>query len=170
MEQIDAGDDVEAGIGQRQRLGVGFGERHPRPGCEPPPGDGKIRRRQIDSGHRQPRVVALDLGEERAGAAGDVEQPSRTAAPFAIQQRLPKRHQRLAPHRRGAAAEQHLDLMVVALGRGRAQIAVALEVEMLAVIGRIAGRLRQLQPALAGIAVAAGVDRAQIGEKIDRAQ
>ena len=47
-------------------------------------------------------------------------------------------HQGLPPHGVGAAAEQHLDLVVVELGRALAQPTVALEVEVLQVIAGIA--------------------------------
>ena len=42
--------------------------------------------------------------------------------------------------------------------------------EMLAVIGRVARGLGGVDAALARRAVTAGIDRAQIGEEIDRAQ
>ena len=65
-------------------------------------------------------------------------------------QRGAQRHQRLPAHRRGAAAEQHLDLIIVAFGRGLAQIAVALEMEHAPVIARIALGLRVAQQHVGG--------------------
>ena len=77
-----------------------------------------------------------------------------------------QRHQRLPAHQRGAAAEQDLDLIIVALGRGLAQIAVALEMEHAPVVVRIAFGLLVAQQHVRGGAVTAGLDLAQIGKEI----
>ncbi len=130
------------------------------------PRNRQIGRRQVDPGHRKSRVIPFDLGEKAASAAGDIEQPGRTRAARSFQQRLAQRHQRLPAHRRRAAAEQHLDLVIVALGGGGAQIAVALEVEMAAIVGGVVLGLGQRQQAVARVAVPAGIDGAEIAEEI----
>src|SRR3954468_19963778 len=81
-------------------------------------------------------------------------------------QRGTQRHQRLPAHKRSATAEQDLDLIIVALGRRLAQIAVALEMEHAPVVARIAFGLLVAQQHLSGGAVPAGLDRAEIGEEI----
>ncbi len=97
-------------------------------------------RGEVEPGHVEARVIRLDIAQKAAGAATDVEQPR----PGAAHESGFERNQRLAPHGSGGTAEQHLDLMVVALGGGAAQIAVALKVELLQVIARIRPRFGTL--------------------------
>src|SRR6516165_11410276 len=58
--------------------------------------------------------------------------------------------------------------MVVALGGGTAQIAVALEVEFLEVIARVGAGRHFAENPLFGRAMPPSLDRTQIREKIDR--
>ena len=57
--------------------------------------------------------------------------------------------------------------MIVALGRSLAQIPIALEMEFPPVIGRVTPRLRLGQQDIGSLAVAARLDRAEIGKEID---
>ena len=82
------------------------------------------------------------------------------------QQRGAQWHQPLAAHRRRAAPEQHLDLGIVALGRGLAEIAIGLEMEFATVIGRVSFRRRFRHQTLTKVAMAARLDRAEIGKEI----
>ena len=76
----------------------------------------QIRTGQVEAGNSEPRMVALGLAQKRAGAAADIKQP-RPGGPAGPLQRSAQRHQRLAAHGGCTATEQHLDLIVVTLGR-----------------------------------------------------
>ena len=124
-------------------------------------------RRQVEPGNLQARVVRLDLAQKAPGPTSDVEQ---SRGPASSESRL-ERHERLAPHGRGSAAEQHLDLMVVASGRGGAQIPVTLEMKFLQIITRISAAWHLAKTAHLGRAVSPPLDGAQVSEKIgDAAQ
>ena len=112
-------------------------------------------------------MVRLDLAQEAPGPTRDVEQPR---GPASGQSRL-EGHERLAPHGGGSTAEQHLNLMVVALGRGAAQITVALKMEFLQIIARISAAWHLTQTALLARTVPPSLDGAQVSEEIgDAAQ
>src|SRR6516165_2953767 len=115
-------------------------------------------------------VIRFYLAEKSPGSAGDVEQSSR-AQPFdgVCRERALQRDERLAPHRCRATAEQHLDLMVVALGRSIAQVPIGLKMEFLQIIRRISTGRRMCQNALLMFAVPPLFDRPQIGKEVDGA-
>ncbi len=127
-------------------------------------------RRQIETGNMEAWVIRLYLAKKSPGSAGDVEQPRphRPLTEFPARARF-KRDERLAPHRCRAAAEQHLDLMVVALGGSIAQIPISLKMEFLQIIRRVSTRRRVCQDALLASAMPPLLDRAQIGEEVERA-
>src|SRR6267378_2307048 len=110
-------------------------------------------------------MVRLDLAQEAPGAAADVEQPLRPASG----EGRSERHQRLAPHDGRGPAEQHLDLMIIASSRGAAQIPVALKMELLQIIGRVAAIRDFGQTALLARAVPPPLDGAQVSEEISGA-
>src|SRR6266478_9449804 len=110
-------------------------------------------------------MVRLDLAQEAPGAAADVEQPLRPASG----ESRSERHQRLTPHDGRGPAEQHLDLMIIASSRGAAQIPVALKMELLQIIGRVAAVRDLGQTAHLGRAVAPPLDGAQVSEEISGA-
>src|SRR6266851_6736545 len=74
VEEIDRGDDVEAGVGAGDSFCRGFAEFAARPRGEQARGLGKIERAEIERRHREPGVVALDLAQDAPGAAADIEQ------------------------------------------------------------------------------------------------
>src|SRR5207237_4107277 len=63
--------------------------------------------------------------------------------------------------------EQHLDLMIVALGGSIAQIPIGLKMEFLEIIRRISTGRRICQNALLTSAMPPPLDRAQIGEEVE---
>src|SRR5262249_21919251 len=79
-----------------------------------------------------------------------------------------ERHQRLAPHGGCGTAKQHLDLMIIASSRGAAQIPVALKMELLQIIGRVAAAWDLGQMAL-GRVVPPLLDGAEVSEEISGA-
>src|SRR5580704_1631183 len=113
-------------------------------------------------------VIRFYLAEKSPGSAGDVEQSSR-GPPFdaVCRESALLRDERLAPHRCCTAAEQHLDLMVVALGRSIAQEPIGLKMEFLQIIRRISTGRRIGQNALLMFAVPPLFDRPQIGKEVD---
>src|ERR1700730_371725 len=107
-------------------------------------------------------MVRLDLAQEAPGAAANVEQPPRPASG----ESRSERHQRLAPHDGRGPAEQHLDLMIIASSRRAAQIPVALKMEILQIIERVAAVRDLCQPARLGRAVPPPLDGAQVSKEI----
>src|SRR5271165_345261 len=127
-------------------------------------------RRQVETRDIEAWMIRLYLAEKSPGSAGDIEQPRRP--PTADRMRgecALQGDERLASHRRCAAAEKHLDLMVVALGGSTAQISIGLKMEFLQVVARISTRRHPCQHALLAPAMAPLFDRAQIGKEIESA-
>ena len=123
----------------------------------------QIGRAEIQRGDRQARVVVLDEGQEASGAAGQVQELGFGAAPPGHEGG--ERHQSLAAHGIGRAGEEHLDLVVVELGRASAQVAVGLIVEILQIVGRKVLLESLVRPDLgAGAGVAPPLDTLEIGE------
>src|SRR4029077_16978842 len=110
-------------------------------------------------------MVRLDLAQEGSGATADVEQPLR----FLSGKNRSQWHQRLAPHNGRGSPEQHLDLMIIASSRGATQIPVALKVELLQIIGRVAAVRDLGQTAVLARAVSPPLDGAQVSEEISGA-
>src|SRR5438477_285952 len=75
VKQINAGDDVEFGVGKGHRLGHALDKPGTRPRRELAPGNGQVIWRQIETGDMEARVIRLYLPEKSPGSAGDVEQP-----------------------------------------------------------------------------------------------
>ena len=69
--------DVELSVGERHRLRRAGNQRDSRPIGEAAAGQREIGFRQVEPGDREAREVALDLAQEAAGAAADIEQPRR---------------------------------------------------------------------------------------------
>ena len=66
-----------------------------------------------------------------------------------------------------APPKQHLHLMVVALGGGATQIAVALKVELLQVVARVRAGRHFAQNTLLGRAVPPVLDGSEVRKKVD---
>ena len=175
VEQIDAGRHVMGCVGQAAVLGRRGDEVGAAlPGLQKRARLFDVGRAQVEGGDRQAWIVVLDEGQEAAGAAGDVDQAGVGAAPAFHEPR--QGHQGLAPHGIGAAAEQHLDLMVVEFRRLAAHPAAGLVVEVLQVVARVVAARRGVAKHLAGVAgMAPAFHVAQVakvarchGERLDR--
>jgi len=135
VEEIDAGDGILRGVGNRHRLRIGFDERRRAALREPCPRLADIGGREIEPGDVETRPVLLHLFEKAACAASDVEEMQ--AALVAPRKGLRQRHQRLTAHRIRRAAEQHLDLRIVELGGFFREPAARLIVKILEIVARI---------------------------------
>ena len=154
-------DEVEARILERQLLGRALDQFYARGPADQPARLGEIGRAEIEAGelHAGPGVV--QEGEQAAGAAADIE--AREMALVAARHPVGDRFQRTTAHDVGGAGEQHLDLGVVDRGGMLAEPAVALEVEVLAiVVGQPIALLAGRQ--LFALAVAARIDLRQVAE------
>ncbi len=126
--------------------------------------------REIGGGQVRPHQLRLgkgaaEIGEETAGAAGEIEQ--REAALVARPPRPGEQRQRPAAHRRGRAGEQRLDLRLVAPGAFGGQPAAGLIVEVLPIVARVArARLRLLARLQAAAAAATRLHGPRIEQQI----
>jgi hypothetical protein len=131
VKQIDAGHRVEARRRERQPLRRRLHDRRARLRQSLR----RIGRRQVEPEHRRAREGRLQVAQEGARAAGQVEHlqsPLVAIAPGLGQQR-----ERAPAHRARRPAEQRLHLRLVAARAVAGEPAAALEVEVLTVIGRI---------------------------------
>ncbi len=143
VKKIDAGQCIQAGLGERQVLAIGLYQgRH----AQPPACFGQIGWRQIGAHQASAGKGLGQIFQKGARATGQIDQgqsPVVASAPSGGEER-----QGPPAHGSARSGEQKLDLALVAPRALEGEPAAALEVEILAVIGGKAAPGRDLSACL----------------------
>jgi hypothetical protein len=138
VEQKNRADRVEDIVGERHFFGVVRHDGEVRNVGERSTGVRAVRHGQVEADETRAGQGGVELGQKTSGATRDIED----AGGRFVAKRARQGWNRHPSHHVGRTTEEHLDGGVVPGGRGGAEPAVGLPVEISAVVGRVPLRIQ----------------------------